>query len=355
MSIDRIAAAISAWMDLVAATLVGIGARLRRVRAVELAEGAEGTFALRSPGTPAPAHPPFRLDGGAAGLPDGLAAELKGQDIELVLDPALVLFRPLELPKRAAEFLDGIVRAQIDRLTPWSASEAAFGWTAPRDAADDRIEVTVAATARARIDPLLETLKALGANAVTVSTGRAGEAGEAVRIQLLRHAAAGVLDAARVRRALVALVTALAAIAVLCVGAAQIVGANLDAQLDDLDRRIAAQRLVLAKGRGGEARETSALRALEQRKHDSAATVLVLEALSKVLPDDTYLTELHVDADKLQVSGISRDVPALVRLLEQSSRFAQATFFAPTTRAPQDPGERFHIEARIKIPFEARR
>ena len=78
---------------------------------------------------------------------------------------------------------------------------------------------------------------------------------------------------------------------------------------------------------------------------------MVLEEISRVLPDTTYATELRIVGDKLQVVGLTQDAPSLIRLIEQSPQFARATFFAPTTRGQNEPGERFHIEANITPYF----
>jgi len=76
--------------------------------------------------------------------------------------------------------------------------------------------------------------------------------------------------------------------------------------------------------------------------------VIVLDALSQVLPEHTFVTELHLAGAKLQIVGITRDAPSLIPLIEHSQHFTHATFYAPTTRSSSDPGERFHIEARVE-------
>src|SRR5205807_509281 len=96
------------------------------------------------------------------------------------------------LPRRATEFLDGIVRSQIDRLTPWSASEAAFGWSAPSEIAGERIVVTVAATARALVAPLVDALAELGADKIVLSTLAPNTDGIAIKV--LEQQIRGVLD-----------------------------------------------------------------------------------------------------------------------------------------------------------------
>ena len=68
----------------------------------------------------------------------------------------------------------------------------------------------------------------------------------------------------------------------------------------------------------------------------------------KYSPDQTYLTELQLEGNKLRLTGITRDAPSLIGLIEQSGRFTRASFFAPTTRSAANTGDRFHIEALVK-------
>jgi general secretion pathway protein L len=341
---------LSRWIDCVAAWIVAAYAKVVAAPAVQLTEEADGVFAVRAPKQKSVER--IRIADGKVVAAGNAAALLKSSRAEVVLRPESFLFRPLELPRRATEFLDGIVRAQIDRLTPWKAEDAAFGWSAPADIANDRILVTVAATARTLVMPLVGALAGLGADSIVVSTLAPGAQNGPAAIKVFDQRVRGALEVHRVRRGIAAVLLAAGLLAGAAIAADVFVGNELDARQVDLSRRIAAQRAKLRAGH--DAVRDSALAALERHRHETPSSVIVLEALSQILPDHTYVTELRIQGDKMQVVGVTRDAPSLIRLIEQSSHFTRATFFAPTTRSPTESGEHFHIEARIEPVFTPR-
>lgn len=346
----NIGQALSRWLDCVAAWIVATYARLASAPGVRLTENKDGTFTVQATGKGAPPPERLRIVNGevvAAGAGNA-AAMLKASRAELMLQPESFVFRPLELPRRATEFLDGIVRAQIDRLTPWSAENAAFGWSKPAEISNERVLVTVAATARTLVTPLVAAIARLGADSIAVST-LPPDAPDGVAIKVFDQRVRGALEVNRVRRLLATALLVAGVLAGAAIAADVIAGNDIDARHADVTSRIAAQRAKLRAG--GDAIRDSALAALERRRHETPSSVIVLEALSQILPDHTYVTELRIQGDKMQVVGVTRDAPSLIRLIEQSAHFTRATFFAPTTRSPSEPGEHFHIEARIEPVF----
>jgi general secretion pathway protein L len=339
---------VTRWLEVVAATIVAALGRFVTPRVVRIAEEADGSgFTLRGPDNGGRAERLAAADGNLAGALSREAAKaIKGNRVEIVLRPSRFVSRQVELPRRAVEFLDGIIRAQIDRLTPWSAADAVFGWGRPADIASDRISIMVVATARAAVRPLLDTLSELGAASIAILTTSADGAAAAGVIKVYDQSIRGTLDAMRLSRILLVVLLVAAGAASLAVAADATLGASLDAREQDLTRRIDQRRALLRGGQAAITRSASAV--LDRRKQETPATVIVLEALSGILPDHTYVTELRVEGNKVQVIGVTQDAPGLVRLIEQSPHFKRATFFAPTTRSPTDPGERFHIEAQVE-------
>jgi general secretion pathway protein L len=342
------------WIAAVAGAVDTVAGRFLRPRLILLDEGKDDTLVAKAvSGRNAPALPEvsFRLDKGRPNpaLPADWTTAFRGSRVEAMLPSDHVMFSPLDFPSQAGDFLDGMIRAQVDRLTPWTVNEAIFGWSQSTNTANDRIEVTFAATSKLKIQPLLQLVQALDVGSVAVFTTASAGEGAPARIKLfdksLQSAIGRTVDVPRILRT-VLLSAGLAAAASLLVAA--YLGSSLQSEQQDLQRRISQRRTALRLDpNAGE----SGVSLLAKRKQATPSSVMVLEAVSRVLPDTTYVTELRIEGDKVQVVGMTQDAPSLIRLMEQSPQFTRATFFAPTTRAQNEPGERFHIEAHITAYF----
>src|SRR5260221_4124110 len=229
--LQSIGAILGAWTGSVAAAIVAGLERVVSPRVVRLLESDDGGFAVEATGKAEAIPPRIAFSEGTLSAPN-LASLFRGSRVEIVLQPRRFLLRPLELPARAADFLEGIVRAQIDRLTPWSASEAVFGCSTPVASGAESITTMIAATTRKVAMTYVQAVSGFHPTAIAVCTDVADR--DAGRVKVFEQKARGHLDAVRLGRALLIALGAVTLAALVSVTVAAYVADNLGAQEAEL-------------------------------------------------------------------------------------------------------------------------
>lgn len=338
MNIDLI---MRRWIDILARLWLGWQER-RRARQWMRVSRDGGDWIL------ADAKRSHRLRPEGAKVPDEIARVAQKSFIILELPGPDVVSRAMSVPAQAKDLLAGIVRNQFERLFPWRATQAAYGFHVVAGADANILNVQVLATSRAALDDACGELGALGLRVDRIVAG-----GAAPPITLWsRIADASVSSLSRTRRTIGGVMAALVGLAVVVNVWAFMAAASADSESDDVGSRLATlQRQI----KGTSSREQIAALPPAERaqalKETQPVAVVVVEALSRALPETSYLTELNIDGPTLRLVGLAGDAPSLIAPLEQSGHFKDVHFFAPTTRNADGGRFVFHIEARVEPHF----
>ncbi len=97
------------------------------------------------------------------------------------------------------------------------------------------------------------------------------------------------------------------------------------------------------------------------RKYAYPSAVQILDDVTRLMPDDTWLTQFEVKSAtkgkepyrEMMLKGESANAGSLVALLEDSKEFIDAAPRSPTMKVQPGPGEIFDFAARVK-PLPAR-
>lgn len=285
--------------------------------------------------------------------PEPVRAALKDVDIVIDLPADWVFRRTLDpVPAKTAAFLDVFVRHHIERVTPWRAGDTWYTVvTNPLSADPTKISVEILVVARSLLTSVVTPVMAAGPRRLRlVPPGVDGGPGPEIDVPVPGGSTA---RAPKIRRTVGAMVATVVILLLAGFSAASWYQSALDSQLDDLDQDIASRQAFLVSARARLARPAGALSAPERLRAETVPVVDLIETLSAVLPDQVYLSDLSFEAGHIRITGIARDIAGLIPLIERSGRFSEVAFFAPTTRLPNQAGDRFFIEMRVRNDRDA--
>jgi general secretion pathway protein L len=277
---------------------------------------------------------------------DGLLARHPVAVSLVELPTELALRSTFVLPLAAERNLADAVEFELPRRSPYPPDAVYHAFrVVGRDRANAQLRIELTVAARETVDELLGTLGAHGVTpgrVVVAGDGRGADAspdlfgrGRQATRRSWRGNLAGALAG-------LAVLLALAAIAVPLL--------RMEQRADELAREVAAEKLEADQALKLQAEirmRTQEAGFLGTRKNAAPSPTRVLDALSRLLPDDTWLSALEMKGDEIVITGSTASASAVIALLDRSDAFRKPSFRSPVVQAPGGRQEQFNIAAEL--------
>ncbi len=261
------------------------------------------------------------------------------------------LARRVSMPAATEENLRQVLGFEMDRLTPFRADDVYFDYrVVSRDAAAGQLTVQLAVARRELVDARVEKLRSWGVSVQGVSVR--DDATHPAPLDLLPSEQHGERESPRermVQRGLLAAVCVFAVVALLLpawqkretfvalqpvLARAKQEAEATDGLARELDKQVGDYNFLLA------------------RKHGTYPVLALVEEVSRLLPDNTWVQQLEVKTAgktrEVQVAGETSSSSRLIEILEQSTLLQNATPKGSVTRGSMPNTERFLIAAEVR-------
>ena len=272
-------------------------------------------------------------------------------EIVLRLTDAHALRKIIYLPAVAQENLEQVVRFELDRYTPFKPDQVYFAAIMLAKTETGLLKVLLLLSPKVVLDSQLAHLQALGVRPQRVTFAQADtdfpQSAGAYNLLPERYRERGNWLSQSLHWLLnLLLLTLLLAAMVQPVWQESQAVERLKSELKALEKQthtVEAQQL-----------EIDALHNETQKligaKRQSPALLDVLNELSTLLNDDTWLTHLQYADKHLQIQGQSPTASALIGVLEASEFFSNVSFVSPLTQDKLTGRERFQISMDVAMP-----
>lgn len=271
----------------------------------------------------------------------------KADEIILLLPPEHLLNKSLTLPIATENSLDNVLKFEMDRHTPFTADQVYYGYrVASRDKQAQRIHVALVLMTRAKLDPLLQRFRGMGLNPTVVAPA-AEASGDLYSVNILPKDLQSTSGKAQKRTKR----WQLALLVVMLILALTVPVLRQEATVETLQAEIEVPRALAEKAQAVNEQVKLLIESrqfLVKKKNDAPSALSVLNELTQLLPDNTWLNRFELQKGSIKLQGESREASALIGIIEASENLTNARFSSPVTANPRTQKERFVIEAQLR-------
>jgi general secretion pathway protein L len=266
-----------------------------------------------------------------------------GRTAVLRLSEQDVLGKTVTLPLAAERELEQVLGFEMDRETPFKAEEVYWNHQIEGvDRQNGRLSVRLVLLPKANLAPLLTALGQFGIRPRRAEIADGPDAGAYLPLEG---------DGGRTHRASHRFIwSAAVCCAILGVAAVVTPFVRQERALASLDQQIAVGRTTAAEAdslRQEIDRLAGSADFIESERDKAGRPLAVLAAATRVLPDDTYLTEMELQKRKVTLTGRSAAAARLIGPLAADGSFRNPGFAAPVTRVEALHTELFTINAEV--------
>ena len=260
--------------------------------------------------------------------------------VVLRLPPGALLQRPVDLPLAAERDLSGVLRYEMDRLTPFNVDDLYWTWRVlGRDRARGRLQILLLLVPRSAVDATLGALRRAGAALSAL------ESADGSCVIPLAPA-----DSRRQRRRRLVLAVGAVGCAGLAVAAVATPFVMQSLSARAIERRIVALRPQVDRAdalRRRIAGGVAGANVVAAQQAETGDPLAVLAAVTDALANDTYLRELTLRGRVLTLAGQSAAAARLIPALTAAPTLRDPAFSAPITRNEATQAELFSIRAMV--------
>jgi general secretion pathway protein L len=271
----------------------------------------------------------------------GAAARQAGRKLVLLRPPAgWVLAKNHVVPTVPARQLTQLLRHELARITPFPADDLFWRWDGhARPNNRSRTDITLTMVPRKALAPALTALADVGLKADFVEVGPV----EQPTLLSVGETADRTSGTCFIKALAYGCVVLAVVAVVLPLGLQAVALYSTNTAIADLQPTVAqveAFRRGLAAGDAG--RDV-----LAQESEHISDVLQTLAAVTRILPDDTYLTDFSLRERQMTLSGRSASAPRLITGLSADPAIRNAAFAAPVTRIEGAASDVFSIKAEV--------